>query len=323
MTSFNFRSLLWRAARLTVSVRGLLVFGFITAVIGGGGELDFVLRNYDRLLNFLFEVATNGLAVIQALIIILGKGIANAFTYNLLPSILALVVGVVVTLVISWLLFTAQAVLIEIPALIEQKKRFTFRTAIQHASSNYWSFLGLAILRTLAAWLPFIILASLGAAIWPSVVDRIGYFLFFLIFVPLAFITGFLSKFVVAGLIINDLPFWLAVTQALRLFSRAWLATIEFAVLVLVAGLLLFTAASFVAIIILVPFLLLSGILAAYLSLTAAVLVKTAGVAIFFLLLLATGLFFATFEHVSWSLFYLAANEGGVESKLVRLFRRT
>ena len=312
-----YRSLFRRAWTLTWHSKHLWLFGLLSALLMGGGELNVLFRNTERIARlgewaYMVRAGERGLTAwrLQSLID--------------LPTGMY-VVGVACVLVAGIVLYFA---LVAQGALIrgidrERRERQTLSLGLREGKK----YVGRIALLTLyyhvgagAVWAivclpPFLLYLAFGSSFWFILFLLIA----FVCLVPVALALTLLYRFAMIICVCEDVPVQESVLRALRLARTNWIIMLELAVF-LTLGV---TAAALVGVsLIVIAVLILFGPLMMFGYVFSAPLVFTASglAAVIFLLIgvASFGAIVAVFQQTAWVYLYYRVRENPPYAKIVR-----
>jgi len=317
MTSL-YRTIITKAWEITKRYKVLWFFGFFAALLGNAGEFQTLFKQIERIKNQpeLLSSLSQGLTLWgQAL-----TGIWQLPLVNILAIILTLLFIALIILIIIWLAITSQVAIIKNTEKIENGKDKTvnFKTSWTEGAKYFWPALGL---NALAKVIIFLILTLLVTPLLivmiakGSALTTIVTLLTIVIFVPLAIIITFVTKYAVAFVVLQGQRFWEAFQNGWRLFAANWLISIEMALIVLVINLALTFLVLLAAIVIISPFIIIgltSSIVQVFFTFFGMALIIASLVFIF------CAAVFSTWQNSAWTLLFMRLNSGGAYAKIVR-----
>ena len=290
-------------------------FGLLAALAGNGGEYGSILSSIERVAqegNILAGVRASILSQKFNLIL---QGVGQSFDQAPASITATLFLLAVALLMIVWLVIVSQAALIKSVGNINTAAPITFSQAAIEGNQRFWPIFLLNLLARFVVWLllavavmPFLIsyLARAGNTEFDSLI-----IISFLIFVPLGIIISFIIKYAVIAVVLEQQSWWAGLEQAINLFFRNWLVSLEMAAILFGINLVLSA----------IIYSLIANSL-----LTAPLAIALRGVnlatALKFipqmLLLFAAGAWFSTFQYAAWTLLYQRLRQGQVLPKLIR-----
>lgn len=315
MTSL-YRTILTKAWEITKRYKFLWLFGFFAAFLGNAGEykalfkqLDIIKNNPETLFNLSYKLDLWGSIF---------KYIGELPTINLLAFILTSLFILLIALIVIWLMVTSQAAIIGAAEKINDDKKVSLKKSfldnIQYSWKvfvlNAFAKIIICILLSLFIGPLLTVLIAKGAKI--SLLITI---LAIVIFVPIAIIIGFVTKYAIAYVVLKGQKCWEALGHGWRLFTRHWLISIEMALIVLVINLALAFLLMIISVILISPFILI-GLSSGSSQMLYLLLGGSIGVmAIIFLFAAAV---FAAWQNTAWTLLFIKLEKGGVFPKIVR-----
>lgn len=313
-----YRPLLRRAWSITWQDKHLWLFGFFTAVVVSGGELNVIARNLDR----LQEIATWADKARAASFSSLPVSLSNLAVYT--PGFYVVVaIMLILILFLLWFAIVSEGALvwgiervrrrtdIRIEEGMIQGKKLWGRTAALTAGF----YIGAHLAWALFALPPFLLFMGLGSSAWFTLFLIIA----FIGLIPVGFIVTLLFRLSLTVAVVEQETAIKAIAIAWRLFRAHWLVLLETVVLLMagttLAAILALSAAAVGLALLFGPLILLSFVAGA-----PAVLNVIIGLALFLflLVLLAIGAILATFQQAVWVLLFVRLRESPPLSKLVR-----
>jgi hypothetical protein len=302
-------SILWHYA-------WLWPFGLLAALSGVGAEYNSLIAAADRINNqadFLGVLksftAAGGLS--QA-----WQSFLNSFTATPLLFVWGLVLLLIIALLIVWLVVVAQATLIHAVGAIDKKQSTSFSQAAEAGVHSFWPIFWLNLLTK------FVIYIILSVAFLPFLISFLAQqtaswnfdsliVISFLVSVPLSIVVSFILKYAAIYIVLEKQSWWRALANAVNLFGRNWLVSLEMAGLMFVIS---FALSMLVYFLIPAEFILqLSFLWQQFDSLTMIRVIRSA------LVLVITGSLYATFQYIAWVILFRFINTGQAVAKLNRL----
>lgn len=309
-----YRKTLIRAWRTTRTHPHLWALGFLAALLGNGGEFEFIITQFNRFStgdvffgqSLLAMFGTGGSTVLGALAALMSRTGED-------PLILG---GVAFLALLSFaLVVSAQGGLIR---AVANPGSGTLGSHFEAGAKAFWQILGILIA---TRFLAFFVLGVVGmplAALLLYFVDPIKSFTLvsFVLGVPLLMTSSLISKYAIAYRMLERANLRAAIARGFSLFFDHWLISIE---LVLTLFLLNVVAGGAMILGILAlsaPFLALANTLALGM---AGNIFLALGQLVGFLLLVAMGSILATFQYASWIELFLRISRERHASKIVRI----
>lgn len=310
-----YRSTLARAWRTTRTHPHLWVLGLLAALFGNGGELEFIVTQFNRF-------STGAVYLGDALLTMFGTGgstVANAAVALLARAAddyLLLGAATFVTLSVILLVVSAQGGLIRAAATPGSGSLASHFAA---GTRSFWQLFGIIVS---TRFLAFFVLGVVGMPLFSLLLYfmdplRALTLVSFVLGVPLLMVASLISKYAIAYRMLEHRKTRASVARGFSLFFDHWLVSIElvltlFAINVAIGGLMIVLVLVFSA-----PFLMLSSVLT--LGTTGAAVFVVAGRVLAFLLLVALGSVLATFQYASWTELFLRISQRKHTSKIVRI----
>ena len=238
----TYRSILKKALEITLKNKRLLVFGFLLAIMGNGGEYDLFIRNAYKIrdltipLGSLPEFFTTNRLTLRAFEAMQGLILSHS---PLMNFALIVLFGALIYLTI-----TAQgALILTLYAHVRKKHKVNLPKQWRAARAQFWElfftnilFKGAGIIIAFIISAPiFIFITSITQFDPLYSALLIG----FIIFTPILVITSFLIKYTLLYLLTKHKAPWTSLVQSIHLFKQHWLITLENAILLLFLNLIL------------------------------------------------------------------------------------
>ncbi|MEW6610123.1 MAG: hypothetical protein AB1352_00625 [Patescibacteria group bacterium] len=314
-----YRPLLRRAWLLTLHAKQLWLFGLFSALVVSGGEINVLLRNFDRVstLGTLTASVREGGFDFSFLTFTPWWGLPTGF--YVVSALLLLLVCFLV-----WFALVSQGALIW---ALERERRREHRgveESIAAGKRNFWRTTILTVgfhVITSVAWVifslpPFLLYLAFGSSLWYTLFLLVS----FLCLIPLGLLCTFLYRLALVAALTESLSPVDALRSAWRLFLANWLVVIEMVIILTfgttVAAVIALSVAVVGLIIIFGPLALLSFIMGVPLAVS---LTFGAVVVAFFLSIMGVGALLATFQQAVWLLLYTRLKESPPFAKIVRI----
>jgi len=314
-----YRNVIKQALFITRKYFYLWILGFLAAFLGNGGELEFILTQFNKL-------SEGTIGIKEGLISSFGTGgsniirlISNLFDQSSNNLLMIILFGVIIFAFI-WLAVSAQGAIIRAIAVAGGMDRANLSGHFLKGSSSFFSLLAIILATRLGA---FFIIAVLGIPIGALLLYFVdpyiaGALTLFIIGVPFLVIASLISKYAIAYHMLDRKPWKSSLISALQLFSDNWLISIELAVIVFAINILAGALIIFFIILFSVPFVLLGAILQNNYQNTAVTIIWI-GEIFAFVCLLLFGSILATFQYACWTELFLKIRKGGHLSKIMRM----
>ena len=314
-----YRPLLRRAWSLTVHAKHLWLFGLFSALLVSGGEINVLLRNFDRL---------NALGVWASSVRERGFDLSfPMFTpWVGLPSGFYIVSAFLLLLVcfLIWFALVSQGALIWGIERERRRAHCHIEEGITAGKRGFWRTTALSMgfhLVTSLAWAifslpPFLLYLAFGSSAWYTIFLLVS----FVCLIPIGLLCSLLYRLALVASLTESLSPLDALRSAWKLFLAHWLVVVETAIILTLGTTLAAIVALSVAvvgiIIIFGPLALLSFIIGVPLAVS---LTLGAAVIAFFLSIMGVGALLATFQQAVWLLLYTRLKESPPFAKLVRV----
>ena len=315
MTSL-YRTIIAKAWEITKRYKFLWLFGFFAAALGNASEYKSLFKQLDNVKNN--PEAYFNLSYYITLWSEIIRGLQQVPLLNMLAFILLFLFMIVVIIVLIWLVITSQTAIIRSAGKLEADKKITLKESLLGSMKYFWPVLGLNLLAKV------IICLLLSIFIGPLLVVLIAKgaklsllltLLAIVIFVPIAIIIGFVTKYAIAYVVLKKQKYWEAISNGWKLFLNHWLVSVEMALIVLVINIALAFLLGILSIIVISPFILI-GLTSNIPQMLYILMGGSIGViAIVFFFAAAV---FATWQNSAWTLLFIKLDKGGVFPKIVR-----
>lgn len=322
-TNAFYRATLRRAWQITSRHKKLWIFGLLAALLGNGGEYEFLLNQFG-------DISKNDWGVAGGLLSFFGASGQNAWLIltklvQNLPTAAFVTLGIIVILamVALWLAVIAQGALIKGVVEVEDEREVKLGSLFRAGQEQFWPLLAIVIT---SRFLAVFILAVIGAplmALWLLLsgnATALGLtFLALVLAAPLFIIFSLIAKLAAAYQMTEGKGWRSSFVAALTLFANHWLVMIETALLLfiinLIVGLLFVAAIALIA----VPFLLLAYFFVGQGQTILVALLAELGAALFVIFLVLFGSALATFQNSAWTILFLKIRRERHMPKLLRL----
>lgn len=301
-----YRKIIQEAWQLTWRRKALWIFGIFAAVISTGGVMDIAMATLKKV-----EVGGNLLEQLMNSSFI-GYQIASQYILQIEHIGTARAAGIITASTLVLLLVIVLAVLSQGALVLGAKNKEVPdpRTLRKEAHRHFWQLFSIASLTKIANAL-LVILMTLPLLLFYLETTRYStaiFFLSMLIFLPAVLIVNIISMLALIDIVVNNRPVILALEHAVKIFSKHWVATIEFSFLlfcvVFGAGILLIALISLLTLpyAIIYSAALLSG------SFSIFVAINVFSTLVMMTLILAFGGSMVSFQYTAWYLFYKRAS---------------
>ncbi|MBI1961510.1 MAG: hypothetical protein HYS45_02310 [Parcubacteria group bacterium] len=313
-----YRSTLKRAWHTTRTHPHVWILGLLAALLGNGGEFEFVVTQFNRF-------STGAVYFGETLLTMFGTGGSTAV--NVIAGLLSRVAGNYIlagalafgALFVAWLVVSAQGALIR---AVATPGSGTLGSHFAAGVRSFWQLLGILVCTRLGA---FFVLGVVGMPLFALLLyftDALKALALvsFVLGVPLLMVASLIAKYAAAYRMLEKSGARSAVVRALALFFDHWLVSVELVLTLFVINVAVGGAMIIMVLIFSGPFLMLSGALEPE-GASAAVFLALART-LSFLLLVVLGSILATFQYASWTELFLRIRERRHTSKIVRVIMR-
>lgn len=323
-----YRNILSQALKTTWKHKYLWFFGLFAALLGNGGELEFIFRRFDGtieqgLFPGLERILTTGVFSKAAMMNIGTLASKDPLSFFLVLSVLFVILVLVGFLI--WLTITSQAALVNNTALARIGKKHDIKKGLSKGIKNFIPVFGLNLFIKALIYFAFIILSlpiliSAGKNFLAA--STFMFVLSFIVFIPVAIVLSFIIKYAIAFTVIKGTGFFESIKLGWQLFLKNWLISLEMAFILFFINVLVGIALVLVLLVFAVPFIFLALLftkLGFYFNFWTIIVLA---IIIYILAIVIVGAMLATFQIASWTgLFLELISKGGV-SKLTRVFNK-
>jgi len=313
-----YRPLFRRAWTISWQARSLWLFGFFTAILVGGGGVNVLFRNFER----LGAIGAWATAVRDG-----GRFVAIPWgTLAGLSPGFWLVAGLVLllTVFLVWFSLVAQGALIRGTERERKRDHVSLQEGIAYGRSCFPRLLFVTLafhIISQVAWFlvslpPFLLYLATGHSFWYTAFIVIA----FVCLVPLTFVLLIVYRMASVAVVVEGMQALRAITFAWQLLASHWLVLLEVEILLtIVISLVAIVAVSLVmmgVVILFGPLVLFGYFYEIPLLLTTSLGVS---VAAFFIALAGLGAILALFQQAVWTLLFIRLRESPPYAKLVRV----
>ncbi len=325
-----YRPILREALIITWKHKYLWFFGLFVVFLGNGGEYEIffhALSQSGKGAQFPFlSTLWNG----NVFSLYFLKNFFQNFFSDPFSSIVSLIIVLLFFIAIVfliWLSVTSQGALIYCVNQIDGVKKLRIGQGIEKARQH---FRDIFFVNVIYYVLLFLFLTIIGLPIYALVLGRgitagifLLYFVNFLIFLPLAIIVSFITKYAVISIVIEKQDAWGALERGWKLFLRYWLPSLEMSIILFFVNLFLSLLVIIALIFIAIPFVIFGIIATVSVGSNIPLLfLMTLGALVLLFILIFVGMFALTFQYTVWTLFFRRISQDGIVSKLIRFVAR-
>lgn len=324
------RSILRQSLTITWKHKYLWFFGLFVTFLGNGGEYEI----------FFHALSQSGKGAQFPFISTLWNGNIFSFQFfknflqNLFNDPLSSFVSLVIVFLflvslgfLIWLSVVSQGALVYCVNKIDGVRRLRIGQGIENARKH---FRDIFLVNVVYYILIFLMLTLIGLPIYALVFETeantgilLLYFVNFLIFLPLAIVVSFVTKYAVISIVTEKKDAFMALERGWKLFQQHWLPSLEMSIILFFVNLFLSLLAIIAMIFTAIPFVLFGiiGAVSVGSNIPLLLLIVFGLMALLFILIF-TGMFALTFQYATWTLFFRRISEDGAVSKLIRFFGR-
>jgi hypothetical protein len=323
---FLHREVIKQSWKIVWRSKYLWFFGFFAVFFSGHSGLEIITRGLGIEAKTMPLIDTKTLAETGIFnmqsVANLGKLLMkDPFSTVVLMLILLLIL--VIVLFVIWLSNVSQAAIVNNVACISENKDTNFQEGVMTGMKSFWPVFILNIFKKVAI---FIIFALMSLPLLMSegainlVPGNIIFSILFVLLVPVIVSLAFVVNFAISYVVIKKEKFNSAVKQAIGLFTKNWLVSIEMGFLIYLVSLLVSFGAILLMLLLVTPFLLLSYFAMTIQSVGLFGVVIAAAFIAFILIIVFFGAILSTFQNSASTLFFIKLVGGGGTSKIVRVF---
>jgi hypothetical protein len=322
-----YRDVLRQAWDVSWRHKYLWFFGLFAALLGNGGELDFLFRIFNQekggFISMYKAYAATGIFSLQALGNFGQLFIEQPGKLAVLIFVILLVLAISIFLV--WLAITSQVALVSGSALVSSSKkpaRFSIGGLIDDSKTKFWKVLLLNILaRAFMLLIVFLFSDAFLRVVFNNnaLAFGVSYFVLIVIAILAALVVSYVVKYSIAYIAIKDEKLFPALRKGFSLFADNWLVSIEMAILIFLIYFLATVGAIIVLLALGTPLIFLAYLLGKYVSIIFFTLFMGIGGLLLVVFLAFAGALIATYQTSAWTVLFIRLTGRGAESKLVRI----
>lgn len=246
-------------------------------------------------------------------------------------QILLMILILIIAAIILWLMVTATGALFAASDSIANKKQGDLRAAWAKGKKHFWAVLGLVIIGKgltvvliMVAVAPVVLIAATATTNLTIIISAL---LSFIIFVPLAVIISFATKYGIAYAVLEEQTLGHALVNGWKLFWKNWLVSLEVALLLFAIGLALSVALVIISLIILVVVITVNTVLGTIgvpvlMNLSGFIILRVIASIIALPIVLIAGALLASFQTATWTVLFRGLTTKGIIPKILRWFKR-
>ncbi len=322
---FSYRSILGSAWRITKQHKKLWIFGFLAFLLSAGGEYQILtkLLNEDYGSGVYDKMTTNSTMFDSSFWISLYNICSTDTKTGLLILMMMLLIAAVIFGVI-WLCVKSQITLVKWSKVYlntkNKDKKISLWDEMATSDKKFWRVLGLNIFVKIIITLIFSLLSLPLIYLYfkDSSFAILIYTLFFIIFLPIALSVSLITKYSIAGVVLEKQTLVKSIEHGYELFKRNWLVSLEMAILLFLINFLIGLFGIFIISVVLLPIILtliiFNFIIPLYLF-----------TAFSFLLMVVIAAALMTFQTTTWTLLFVELQndiKSEVKAKIERVFHK-
>jgi hypothetical protein len=316
---FSYRKILRQSLDITWRNKYLWFFGLFATFLGAGGEYQIINNIVESNGNTFLNGINRFFAIFNP---DLWTSIGPYFSQDPRGALLSLVLLLLALAIFIFLIIlsvSSQAALVDQAKRLfnNEKKEVNVSKGITIGHAHFWPVLGINILtKFLIAFIFFLISLPVILTISLSWIPLAVYVILFLIFVPVVIGLSLIAKYAIAYIVIKENKFFEAINNAITLFSKNWVISLEMAFILAIinifVGIMILVAMFAVA----APFIILGIIFANFAVFW---LISFIGITILLLALICLGSMLTAFLINAWTKLFLELIERKGVSKIKRL----
>ncbi len=313
-----YRNIIKQALRITRNHPILWIFGFFAALLGNGGEVEFILVQFKSFSSGMMDFSDSFLALFGTG----GKNAASFFIkfFQASDSWLAILVGLILFLGVLWLTISSQGALACGIAEAGALGKVNLKENFLYASKRFFSLLCILFISRFSAIFIFLVIGIPFAALLmyflnPLVSTVVS---LFVVGLPLMVFASMVSKYAVCYRLFENKKTSDSLSSAINLFSEHWLVSIELALFLFVLNLVFGFFMIFMFVFFSAPFVLATRLLEEthYLLALASLII---GEIVLFATLMVFGSILAVFQNSAWVEMFVKIRNRKYFSKLIRV----
>ena len=314
-----YRDILSAAWRVVWRRPWIWLLGFFSVLLINNGEHQLFINAFDRLANPIQNWWWPGT-----------WSNADNISEGGVGVFIATLVIFIILAAILWLAIRSLAALFFASDNVLANRPVDLRSSWTNTRGHFWSVLGLIIIgKGLTVVLLMVAVAPLVLALGVGsnqVTVIIAGLLSFIIFVPLAIIISFATKYGIAYTVLEQQPLGHALINGWKLFWKNWLVSLEIALILFAIGLAVSIGLVIVSMVILIIIISMNTALGTVgvpvlMGVTGFVLLRLLASLVALPLILVIGAMLAVFQTAAWTLVFRHVTTRGLIPKLVRLLR--
>ncbi|MFA5248290.1 MAG: hypothetical protein WC415_03520 [Patescibacteria group bacterium] len=326
---FLYRDILKKSWKITWGHKYLWFFGLFAALLTGIGRYNVSFsqsaENWNSsLFAGLSNIANSGLLAgnfFSSLLLHFRQDPLAATTY-----LIFLLTILIISFLLLWLAVVSQGGLINNASKIIKANgkngKTTIKEGLFHGNKNFWQILGINLIA--AAFTSFFAalvgLPLLYAGVRSNPVLALLYVLLFILFIPLALIISFLGKYAVCYKVIKGKSFVDSVVEAINLFGKNWLISIEMSLLLFMVDVLAIFSGALIILSLSVPYRFIAVVAGLIIAPGISLLIIAVGLALALIFVIFAGAALVTFKTIAWTDMFISLNDKkGNLSKIIRL----
>ncbi|MFP4514691.1 MAG: hypothetical protein ACLFNO_01650 [Parcubacteria group bacterium] len=316
---FSYRKILRQSLNITWHNKYLWFFGLFATFLGAGGEYQIINNIVENNGGTTLNAIGRFFAIFNPE---LWTNIGPYFAENprdALISVIFLILALAIFIFLVILTISSQAALVDQAKKLynNEKKDLGISKGMLVGQSHFWPVLGVNILvKVLIASIFFLISLPIILTSSISWVSIIVYTILFLIFIPVVIGLSLIAKYAIAYIVIKKNKFIEAINNAVNLFSKNWVISLEMAFILMliniIVGIMILVAMFAIA----APFVILSIIFANF---TIFWLITFIGFTLLILAVIWLGSMLTAFLINSWTKLFLELLDRKAVSKIKRL----
>lgn len=233
---YSYSQVLKKAAQIAWKHPTLWLFGLLASVLGSAGEIELIFGGFQfsqdsSLFSFWQGLAQGGFFTFAGIQGFAGLLLVNPLSLFFITFIFLLVLAL--SIVIIWLIVVSQAALISQSVGVSKNLGVNFTQGFSLGMQKFFPVFGLNLIIKIFGGFLFFLTAGLALLVFPG--SSLLFIIFFDIFLVALLLFSFVVKFAICGTVLRHWEFKDSIRQGYALFKKNWAITLEVAVLVFLA----------------------------------------------------------------------------------------
>lgn len=236
---YSYSQVLKKAAQIAWKHPTLWFFGLLASVLGSAGEIELIFGGFQfsqdsSLFSFWQGLAQGGFFTFKGIQGFAGLLLVNPLSLFFITFIFLLVSAL--TIIVIWLVVVSQAALISQAVSVSKNLGVNFKQGFSLGMQKFFPIFGLNIIIKIFGGFLLFLTAGLALLAFPG--SNLLFIISFDIFLVALLLLSFVVKFAICGTVLRHWEFKESIRQGYALFKKNWAITLEVAVLVFLAYLM-------------------------------------------------------------------------------------